>query len=60
MKTERKCTLDDATLIETIDKIVDTMYTDGKIPTRSIPARPNEDFDFLISELILRYMETAL
>lgn len=52
----RKCTLSDTQLIEKIDKAVDKMYTDGKIPNRNIPARPDEDLDLLIGELLLRYL----
>lgn len=33
------------------------MYQDGKVPVREIPARPNEDYDSLVGELILRFTE---
>ena len=52
--TFRKCTLSDEQLIEAVDKITDEMYTTGKIPTRHIPARPDEDYDLLVGELLLR------
>lgn len=50
----RKCTLSDAELIEKIDKLTDKMYQNGKIPDRQIPARPDEDYDLLVGELIYR------
>lgn len=53
--TFRMCDLQDAELLKRIDALTDKMYQTGKIPDRQIPARPNEDFDLLIGELILRY-----
>jgi hypothetical protein len=54
----RKCTLTDQELLEKVDKLTDKMYTPPcKIPSRNIPARPNDDYDLLIGELILRFAE---
>ncbi len=58
--TFRKCTLSDEELIKKIDAAVDGMYdpkTGGSLPTRHIPARPNEDFDLLVGELLIRFSE---
>ena len=55
--TFRLCTLNDKELLEKIDHHVDRMYTTGEIPTRHIPAEPDNDFDLLIGELILRYVD---
>ncbi len=53
----RKCTLSNKELIKRVDKETDNMYKDGNIPTRYIPARPNEDYDLLVGELLLRFKE---
>ena len=53
----RKCNLNDEDLLKLIDVKTDEMYKTGKIPVRNIPARPNQDLDLLIGELILRYKE---
>jgi len=53
----RKCTLTDEELCNKIDELTDGMYegpNKGKIPDRHIPARPNEDFDLLVGELLFR------
>lgn len=50
----RKCTLTDAELIAKIDALTDKMYQDGRIPARHVPARPNDDFDLLVGELVYR------
>lgn len=59
----RKCTLSNQELMEKVDKLTDAMYNrdnlnrnDG-IPLRHIPARPNDDYDLLIGELIVRFNE---
>lgn len=49
------CTLSDKELLDKVDSITDKMYTDLKIPTRQIPARPNDDYDLLVGELVRRY-----
>lgn len=33
------------------------MYQTGKLPTRHIPARPDEDYDLLVGELLQRSKE---
>lgn len=53
----RLCTLTDEQLIEEVDRQTDEMYTNQKIPTRTIPAQPNKNYDLLIGELLLRYRE---
>lgn len=53
--TFRKCTLTDEELMNEVDRLTDKMYQDGRIPDRQIPARPNEDYDILVGELILRF-----
>ncbi len=53
----RECTLTDEELINLVDEMTDKMYKNGKIPNRNIPARPNEDYDLLIGELLLRFKE---
>lgn len=55
----RKCTLTNEDLIQKVDKAIDNMYESGKIPTRNIPARPNEDFDLTAGELLIRFSELA-
>ncbi len=59
----RKCTLSNKELIEKVDQMTDNMYNrdnlkrnDG-VPLRHIPARPNEDYDLLVGELIVRFTE---
>lgn len=53
----RLCTLSDKELLKKIDELTDKMFTDGKIPTRHIPAEPNNDYDLLIGELLIRFSE---
>jgi len=55
--TFRKCTLTDSDLLKKIDKLTDNIYQTYSIPCRNSPARPNEDFDLLIGELIIRFQE---
>lgn len=51
------CTLSDEELLEKVDNLTDQMYTDQKIPSRHIPARPDEDYDLLVAELVKRFYE---
>jgi DNA repair exonuclease SbcCD ATPase subunit len=51
----RKCTLSDEELLNKVDQLTDQIYQDGKIPARHIPARPDDDYDLLVGELIFRY-----
>ena len=53
----RLCTLTDKELLDKVNEGVDKMYVDMKIPSRNIPARPNEDFDLLVGEMIVRFYE---
>lgn len=50
----RLCKLSTEDLIAKIDSQTDNMFTDHKVPTRHIPARPDQDYDLLVGELILR------
>lgn len=49
------CTLSDKELIEAVDKATDELFEAQKIPKRHIPAKPNEDYDLLVGELIQRF-----
>lgn len=54
----RKCTLTDEELTEKVDSMTDEMFKAGiLIHKMHIPARPNEDYDLLVGELILRFLE---
>jgi hypothetical protein len=53
----RKTTLNDKELVARVDALCDQMYQTGKLPDRQIPARPNDDFDILLGELLLRFTE---
>ena len=53
----RKCTLSTIELIAKIDVQTDVMFKKQEVPTRQIPALPNEDYDLLIGELVLRVRE---
>ncbi len=55
----RLCRLSDKELAEKVDRAIDKIYQTGEIPSRNIPARPDEDFDLLIGELIVRFSEYA-
>jgi hypothetical protein len=49
--------LSDEELLAKVDKQTDKMFTDFKVPMRSIPALPDDDYDLLIGELILRFKD---
>lgn len=51
----RLCKLTDKELTQLIDKQTDKMFKTNKVPTRHIPARPDEDYDLLVGELLIRY-----
>ena len=54
----RKCTLTDDELLKKVDSLTDEMYfKTHEVPMRRIPARPDEDYDLLIGELIVRFRE---
>lgn len=55
------CTLSDEDLIEAVDKATDKMYSEPyRVPCRSIPAKPNEDYDLLIGELLVRFKNAVI
>lgn len=56
----KMCTLSDKELIEKVDKMTDEIFKTGKLPNMHIPARPNEDYDLLVGELIRRYSELSI
>ncbi len=53
----RKCTLSNEDLIKKVDQMTDEVYKTGIIPSRHIPARPDNDYDLLVGELLLRFNE---
>ena len=53
----RKCTLTDSELLAKVDHLTDQIYQTGTIPSRHIPARPDDDYDLLVGELIIRFNE---
>lgn len=57
--TFRLCKLSNDDLIKKVDSGTDEMFKTGKIPTRNIPARPDEDYDLLVGEMIYRFGEQS-
>ena len=53
----RLCKLNGEDLIKKVDEHTDNIYKQGRIPDRHIPARPEQDFDLLVGELMLRFKE---
>lgn len=53
----RNCTLSNIELLAKVDVFTDEMFKKQEVPTRHIPARPNDDYDLLIGELIQRFQE---
>lgn len=53
----RLCKLTDEELIQKVDQLTDEMFQNQIVPTRHIPARPNQDYDLLVGELLLRFQE---
>lgn len=52
----RKCTLTDEQLAVQVAEGLQKMYTPPvTVPSRNIPARPDEDFDLLVGELVFRF-----
>ncbi len=49
------CTLSDEELISLIDKKTDEIFESQTVPVRHIPARPNDDYDLLVGELLVRF-----
>lgn len=55
----RLCNLSNDELIKRVDNHCDNMYKTGEIPDRHIPAKPEEDFDLLLGELLIRFKELS-
>jgi hypothetical protein len=59
----RLCTLSDLELIKKVDQLTDDLFGNENnqkrenVLIRHIPAQPNNDYDLLIGELILRFKE---
>jgi len=53
----RKCTLKDQELIEKIDGMTDQIFIKKEVPLRYFPGKPNEDYDLLVGELIMRFID---
>lgn len=54
----RKCTLTDKPLAEAVAAGLNKMYSEPvAVPSRHIPARPDEDFDLLVGEIVVRFLE---
>lgn len=53
----RLCKLSDQELLEKVDKMTDEMFQKHEVPTRTIPAKPDSDYDLLVGELIMRFKE---
>lgn len=54
----RKCTLSDKELAELVAEQLVKMYdAPVSVPVRHIPARPDNDFDLIVAELIVRFLE---
>ena len=53
----RLCKLDNEELARCVAEGLNKMYDTGKLPDRHIPARPDQDFDLLLGELIVRFNE---
>lgn len=54
----RKCTLTDKDLAEAVAAALCKMYEPPvSVPSRNIPARPDEDFDLLVGEIVVRFLE---
>lgn len=53
----RLCTLSDEELLRKVDQLTDLMYRNNQIHPCHIPARPNEDYDLLVGELVKRFYD---
>jgi predicted transcriptional regulator len=51
------CTITDMELLKKVDEMTDNMYETREIPSRHVPARPNDDYDLLVGELVKRFYE---
>ena len=50
----RLCTLSDRELAERVDTMTDEMYKNSKLHPRHIPARPDQDYDLLVGEIMCK------
>lgn len=57
----RLCKLSDEELSGKVDEMTDNLYEVGpeKIISRHVPARPDEDYDLIVGELIVRFGEVS-
>lgn len=59
--TFRKCTLSNDELLKKVDQMTDGLFDikhkseRDRILTRHIPAQPNNDYDLLVGELLIRF-----
>jgi hypothetical protein len=53
------CTLSNQELAQKVDALTDELFDTQKIPFRHIPARPNEDYDLLVGEMVKRFIEAS-
>lgn len=53
----RLCTLSDEDLVKKVDEMTDKMYKTNSIPLRTIPAQPDKNYDLLVGELCVRFIE---
>ena len=53
----RLCKISDTDLAERVAAHLTKMYQTGQLPSRNIPAQPDEDFDLLLGELLIRFTE---
>ena len=53
----RLCKLSDLELSKAVADGLNEMYSTGKLPERHIPAQPDNDFDLLVGELLVRFRE---
>lgn len=51
----RLCDLSNKELIKRVDHGTDNLYRTREVPPGHIPARPNEDYDLLVGELLCRF-----
>ena len=50
------CKLSDEALAFKVDSNTDFIFQNQKLPARHIPARPDEDYDLLVGELLVRFL----
>lgn len=57
MTSFRLCKLSDQELLEKVDRMTDEIFQKQEVPSRHIPAKPDNDYDLLVGELILRFKD---